>query len=79
MQRIIGAVLGALVTYVLLVILVGGVSTQTFLIAVGIGLIVTIVWPWVIELMVARRATARRKAASEREAQDQLLQKSDGG
>jgi branched-subunit amino acid ABC-type transport system permease component len=79
MQRIIGAVLGALATYLLLVVLVGGVSTQTFLIAVGIGLIVTIVWPWAVELMVARRAAARRKAAIDREVQDQLVQKSGGG
>ena len=79
MQRIIGAVLGALATYLLLVILVGGVSTQLFAIAVGIGLIVTIVWPWAIELMASRRATARRKAAKDREIQDQLAQKSEGG
>ena len=79
MQRIIGAVLGALATYLLLVVLVGGVSTQVFLIAVGIGLIITIVWPWVIELMLSRRAATRRREISEREVQDELARKSGGG
>jgi hypothetical protein len=77
MQRIIGAVLGALATYLLLIVLVGGASSQSFLIAVVTGLVVSIVWPWGIELMAARRATARRKAARDREAKDQLAQKSD--
>ena len=79
MQRIIGAVLGALATYLLLIVLVGGASSQSFLIAVVTGLVVTIVWPWGVELMASRRATARRKAAIDREVQDQLVHKSEGG
>ncbi|MEA2611044.1 MAG: hypothetical protein QOI37_1523 [Chloroflexota bacterium] len=78
MQRIIGAVLGALATYLLLVILVSGVATELLAAPVVVGLVITIVWPWAVELMVGRRADARRKAAIDREVQDQLARKPPG-
>jgi hypothetical protein len=79
MQRIIGAGLGALATYVLLIILAGGVQSQVFLTAVIVGLIVSIGWPWIIALMVARRVKDQRRDVIDREVQEQLAEKSRGG
>lgn len=79
MQRIIGAGLGALATYVLLILFVGTAQSQVFLVAVVVGLIVSIVWPWVITLMVTRRVRDRRKEEIDREVQEQLAQKSRDG
>ena len=79
MLRIIGAALGALATYVLLILLVGGTSSQTYLIAVVAGLVISVIFPWIIELMVSRRERERRRAAAGREAQDQLAERSSGG
>lgn len=76
MQRIIGAGLGALATYVLLVILAGTTQSQVFLVAVVVGLVVSIVWPWAIALMVDRRVKDRRKEEIDREVQEQLAQRS---
>ena len=76
MQRIIGIGLGALATYVLLVIFAGTAQSQVFLVAVVVGLVVSIVWPWVISLMVDRRVKDRRKEEIDREVQDQLAQRS---
>jgi branched-subunit amino acid ABC-type transport system permease component len=78
MLRIIGAALGALATYVMLILLIGGTSSQTYLIAVVVGLVISVIFPWVIELMVSRRERDRRRAAADREAQDQLAQRSGG-
>ena len=76
MQRIIGAGLGAIATYVLLVLFAGTQQSQVYLVAVAIGLIVSIVWPWIISFMVARRVRDRRKDEIDREVQEQLAQKS---
>jgi preprotein translocase subunit SecF len=76
MQRIIGAGLGAIVTYVLLILFAGTAQSQTFLMAVLIGLVVTIAWPWIIALMVARRVRDQRREEIDREVQERLAQKS---
>ena len=76
MQRIIGSGLGALATYVLLVIFAGTAQSQVFLVAVVVGLVVSIIWPWAISLMVDRRVKDRRKEEIDREVQDQLAQRS---
>lgn len=76
MQRIIGVVLGALATYVLLVIFAGTAQSQVFLVAVIVGLVVSIIWPWAIALMVDRRVKDRRKEEIDREVKDQLAQRS---
>ena len=79
MLRIIGAGLGALATYVLLIILAGGGQSQVYLAAVIVGLLVSIVWPWIIALMVDRRVKDRRKDEIDREVQEQLAEKSRSG
>jgi len=79
MLRIIGAGLGALATYVLLIILAGSGQSQVYLAAVIVGLLVSIVWPWIIALMVDRRVKDRRKDEIDREVKEQLAEKSRGG
>jgi cell shape-determining protein MreD len=79
MQRIIGAGLGAIATYVLLILLVGTAQSQTFLVAVLVGLVISILWPWMITLMVARRVRDQRKHEIDREVQEALAEKSREG
>lgn len=60
MHRIVGIALGAVVTYLLLVILLGSEYSDRFLWAVAIGAIMALVWPWFIALVLARYVTNKR-------------------
>jgi branched-subunit amino acid ABC-type transport system permease component len=75
MHRIIGAGLGALVTYLLLVLFAPNVETQVYVTAVIVGFIVTVAWPWVIAFLLARRVKERRQNEINREVEDQLKAK----
>ena len=57
-------------------IFAGTAQSQVFLVAVIVGLVVSIVWPWAIALMVDRRVKDRRKEEIDREVKDQLAQRS---
>jgi hypothetical protein len=62
MQRTIGVVLGALVTYLMLIIL-DATSTDPsakYGLAVVVGGLVSWLWPWVIGFFLLRRAKERR-------------------
>jgi hypothetical protein len=62
MQRTIGVVLGALVTYLVLIIL-DATSTDPsakYGLAVVVGGLVSWLWPWVIGFFLLRRAKERR-------------------
>ena len=60
MQRTIGVVLGALVTYMMLVALAATSNPEAkYGLAVIVGALVSWLWPWVIGIMLARRAKAR--------------------
>ena len=62
LQRLIGVSLGALVTYVLLVVhAFGNDQTTNYGTAVVIGAIVSFLWPWVIGIVLVRRAKQRRQ------------------
>jgi preprotein translocase subunit SecF len=76
MQRIIGIVLGAVVTYLLLVLLVGtaGDASRSFGIAVIVGAVVSLAWPWVVALYVGRRVRERRDEEIQREVEKQLAE-----
>jgi hypothetical protein len=78
MQRIIGAGMGAVATYVLLVILADAAQSQVYLTAVVVGLIISIAWPWIISLMVSRGVRERRKADVDRETDERLAHKPGG-
>jgi len=62
MQRTIGVILGALVTYLILVIL-DATSTDAsakYGMAVVVGALVSWAWPWIIGFFLLRRAKTRR-------------------
>ena len=74
MQRIIGLILGGLTIYVLLNVM-EAVTKDTqprYLLAIVIGMLVALLWPWVIGLRVARRAKDRRDEEIQEEVQRQL-------
>ncbi|HSS37025.1 MAG TPA: hypothetical protein VLR93_12190 [Patescibacteria group bacterium] len=76
MQRIIGLVLGGLITYVLLLALVGtaGDAARNYAIAVIAGGVVALIWPWVVAFYIGRRVKERRDAEVQREVERQLAE-----
>ncbi|MFI5198951.1 MAG: hypothetical protein ACHQXL_01065 [Candidatus Limnocylindrales bacterium] len=82
MQRIIGIVLGALVTYVALLLLdaSSGDASTRYGTAVIIGAIVSLLWPWVIGYILLRRAKQRRDDQVDKEVDKRLAeQRNDQG
>ncbi len=80
MQRTIGVVLGALVTYMMLVIL-DATSTDAsakYGMAVVVGALVSWVWPWVIGFFLLRRAKERRDRKISEEVDRQLAESKKG-
>ena len=72
LQRGIGVTVGAIITYVLLWLLVGGDSLQDYAIAVILGGLAAFFWPIVIAWWLARRARQRSQGRIESEVQRQL-------
>ncbi len=87
LQRLIGVTVGAIVTFLLLLVFYGtqeingvvspnwrivGDSTQAFLVASIIGAVASFFWPIVIGWWMARRMRTRRNNAIESEVQRQL-------
>lgn len=77
MQHFIGVVLGFVAAYLLLVLFDGGTrivsdATQGYLIALIVGAIVALAWPWVIGLILVRRAKSRRDDQIQKEVQKQV-------
>jgi len=63
-QHFIGVVLGAVATFLVLVITSGNIVADRntgYLIAVVIGAIVALLWPWVIGMILVRRHRARQE------------------
>jgi uncharacterized membrane protein YhaH (DUF805 family) len=63
-QHFIGVVLGAAATFIVLLITSGDIvadQTQGYLIAVVVGAIVALLWPWVIGIVLVRRARDRQE------------------
>ena len=80
MQRIIGIVLGALVAFGLLVLLVGTSldAPRNYVIALVVGAIVSLVWPWIVGFYIGRRVKDRRDEEVQREVERQLAEKREG-
>ena len=83
MQHFIGVVLGALATFLLLMFFNGpdgtrilADATQAYLVSVIVGAIVALAWPWVIGLILVRRAKARRDADIQKEVSRQVADQS---
>jgi ABC-type branched-subunit amino acid transport system permease subunit len=76
MQRIIGIILGGLTIYVLLNIM-DAVTKDTqpkYLLAIVIGMLVALLWPWVIGLLLVRRRRDKRDEEIQSEVQRQLAE-----
>jgi hypothetical protein len=76
MHRFIGLILGGLTIYVLLNVM-DAVTPETqprYLLSIGIGLLVALLWPWVMGMRVARRARDRREDDIQAEVQRQLAE-----
>ena len=80
MQRILGVALGAVVTYLVLLALVGtaGDAPRSYAIAVIAGAIVAAVWPWIVAIYVGRRVKERRDEEIQREVEKQLAEERRG-
>lgn len=78
MQRFIGIIIGAVVTYLLLLLMdtMSGEATIKYGLAVIVGALVSLFWPWVIGFFLLRRAKDRRDDQIEREVDKRLAEKS---
>ncbi len=80
MQHFIGVVLGALASFILLMLFNGPRivtdATQGYLIAVVVGAVVSLAWPWVIGLILVRRARDRQQDRIEKEVERQVAEQS---
>ena len=75
-RRITGIILGVL-AFLLVYWLTGGMatpSTPNWALAILVGLLVGLLWPWVMGLIVVRRARQRRQDEINKEVQKQLAQ-----
>jgi len=79
LHRIIGAGIGALATYLLL-LLFGpkGVDASMYVMPVVVGAIIALLWPWVIGLLLARRVKARRDDKISAEVERQVAEQTKG-
>jgi hypothetical protein len=79
LHRIIGAGIGALATYLLL-LLFGpkGVDASMYVMPVIVGAIIALLWPWVIGLLLARRVKARRDDKISAEVERQVAEQTKG-
>lgn len=77
LQRIIGFILGGLTIWVLLNITnaLAGDAQPKYALSILIGLLVALLWPWVIGIVLVRRAKDRRKEEIDREVAEQLAKK----
>lgn len=74
LQHIIGAAVGAVVTWFVLVVTNATASPQ-YVTAVAIGAVATILWPLVIGFWLGRRAKARRDDQISKEVDAQIKAK----
>ena len=79
LHRIIGAGIGALATYLLLIIFgPKGADASMYVMPVIVGALVALLWPWVIGLILARRAKARRDEKISAEVERQVAEQTKG-
>lgn len=80
MHRIIGILLGGLTIYLLLNVMDAFTKdTQPrYLFAIVIGMLVALLWPWVIGIFVARRARDRRDEQIQKEVDRQIAEQNKG-
>ena len=74
-QHFIGVVLGAAASYLLLVIMVGGQYADKYLPAVIVGGIVAMLWPWVIGMILVRRARGRQDERMHKQVEKEMAER----
>jgi type VI protein secretion system component VasK len=75
-RRITGIILGVL-AFFLVYWLTGGLdtpSTPEWALAILVGLVVALIWPWIMGLIMVRRVRQRRQNEIDEEVQKQLAQ-----
>jgi uncharacterized membrane protein (DUF485 family) len=75
-RRISGIVLGV-VAFLIVYWLTGGFATPAtpnWALAILVGLVVALIWPWVMGVILVRRARQRRQNEIDQEVQKQLAQ-----
>jgi hypothetical protein len=77
LQHIIGAIVGAALTWVILVV-TGADQSAEYVTAVVIGAIGTILWPLVIGFFLARRVKNKRDEQIQKEVDKQLAEQNKG-
>jgi hypothetical protein len=78
LQHGIGAIVGALVSLLLLILMAGGDPWQDYVAPLALGALATFFWPIVIAFWLGRRAKARREDQVSAEVQRQLDQQNQG-
>lgn len=79
LHRIIGAGIGALATYLLLLFFgPKGVDASMYVMPVIVGAIIALLWPWFIGLLLARRVKARRDEKISAEVERQVAEQTKG-
>jgi hypothetical protein len=79
LHRIIGAGIGALATYLLLIIFgPKGADASLYVAPVIAGAIIALLWPWVIGLLLARRVKNRRDEKISAEVERQVAEQTKG-
>lgn len=74
LQRIIGFILGGLTIWVMLNLTnaMSGDVQPKYALSILIGLLVALLWPWVIGIILVRRAKQRRTDEIDKEVAEQL-------
>ena len=75
-RRITGIVLGV-VAFLIVYWLTGGFATPAtpnWALAILVGLVVALIWPWIMGILLVRRAKQKRQDEIDKEVQKQLAQ-----
>ena len=75
-RRITGIILGVL-AFLLVYALSGGMATPSnpnWALSILVGLVVALIWPWIMGLLIVRRSRQRRQNEIDEEVQKQLAQ-----
>ena len=75
-RRITGIVLGV-IAFFIVYWLTGGTQTPSnpnWALAILVGLVVALIWPWIMGLIMVRRVRSRRQNEIDEEVQKQLAQ-----
>ena len=74
-RRITGIILGVIAFFIVYWLTgLGTPSQPNWALAILVGLVVALIWPWIMGLLLVRRARQRRQNEIDQEVQKQLAQ-----